>query len=245
MLTAENLSGLRCTNSRPLDLQSVQQPPAQRRFQHLARSPDVYYTQDGTQRCNYCLQLLALHRYAHRTQERLRTLRQRLRNEKKEQILEQVRTEILDVVASRGASSCQTSVPRQFRPNNQNPHIAHRHEANRTTTDAPEPKTGAASSSADVQPDTATPRQYMYICPHCSKSIQSTVAIGRIYHRHAAGCGKKFRVANGFLAGRTHAHTCPTCNAVVHSTKASGRIQVTHWTPNGKLCRTNHWHVQG
>ena len=87
-------------------------------------------------------------------------------------------------------------------------------------------------------------RVYTYLCPHCAKSMQSTVATGQVYHRRGDGCGKKFRVANGLLAGRTLAHTCPTCGTVVHSTKAFGQIQITHRTPNGKQCRTDRWPVQ-
>ena len=110
-----------------------------------------------------------------------------------------------------------------------------------------ETRTGVAHSSTQqlaAEPDTATPRVYTYLCPHCAKSVQSTVATGQVYHRRGDGCGKKFRVANGLLAGRTLAHTCPTCGTVVHSTKASDQIQITHRTPNGKQCRTDRWPVQ-
>ena len=121
------------------------------------------------------------------------------------------------------------------------------HEARQTSMGTDETRTGVAHSSTQqlaVEPDTATPRVYTYLCPHCAKSVQSTVATGQVYHRRGDGCGKKFRVANGLLAGRTLAHTCPTCGTVVHSTKASGQIQITHRTPNGKQCRTDRWPVQ-
>ena len=147
----------------------------------------------------------------------LARLRQRERRHRHAAILEDVRKEIQEI-----------------------------HEARQTSTRAEGPKTDTAHSSNQqlaVGPDTVTPQLYTYICPHCAKSVQSKVATGQIDHRRGDGCGHKFRVANGLLAGRTHTHTCPTCSAVVHSTKASGRIQVTHRTPNGKQCPTNHWHV--
>ena len=115
------------------------------------------------------------------------------------------------------------------------------HEARQTSTGAEEATTDAPHSA--TQQLAATPRVYTYICPHCTKSVQSTVAIGQVDHRRGDGCGKKFRVANGLVAGRAYSHTCPTCGTVVHSTKASGRIQVTHRHPNGKLCHTDHWCV--
>ena len=106
------------------------------------------------------------------------------------------------------------------------------HEARQTSTGAEEATTDAPHSA--TQQLAATPRVYTYICPHCTKSVQSTVAAGQVDHRRGDGCGKKFRVANGLVAGRAYSHTCPTCGTVVHSTKASGRIQVTHRHPNGK-----------
>jgi predicted RNA-binding Zn-ribbon protein involved in translation (DUF1610 family) len=115
------------------------------------------------------------------------------------------------------------------------------HEARQTSTGAEEATTDAPHSA--TQQLAATPRVYTYICPHCTKSVQSTVATGQVDHRRGDGCGKKFRVANGLVAGRAYSHTCPTCGTVVHSTKASGRIQVTHRHPNGKLCHTDHWCV--
>ena len=71
------------------------------------------YTQNGTQTCNYCFQLLAVFRCAQRTRERLRTLRRKLQRQKKEQILDQVRADIWAIVGSRLSSSCQASVPQE------------------------------------------------------------------------------------------------------------------------------------
>ena len=175
------------------------------------------YTQDGTQVCNACTAFAFVCRLAHRTNQRLARLRQRETRHRHAAILEDIRKEIQEI-----------------------------HEARQTSTRAEAPKTDTAHASNQqlaVGPDTVTPQLYTYICPHCAKSVQSKVATGQIDHRRGDGCGHKFRVANGLLAGRTHTHTCPTCSAVVHSTKASGRIQVTHRTPNGKQCSTNHWHV--
>ena len=88
------------------------------------------------------------------------------------------------------------------------------HEARQTSTGTEETRTGVAHSSTQqlaVGPNTPTPHVYTYLCPHCAKSVQSTVTTGQIDHRRGDGCGKLFRVANGVLAGRTRAHTCPTC----------------------------------
>jgi len=73
-----------------------------------------------------------------------------------------------------------------------------------------ETRTGVAHLSTQqlaAEPDTATPRVYIYLCPHCAKSVQSTVATGQVYYRRGDGCGKKFRVANRLLAGRIHLRT--------------------------------------
>ena len=165
------------------------------------------YTQDGTQVCNACTAFAFVCRLAHRTNQRLARLRQRETRHRHAAILEDVRKEIQEI-----------------------------HEARQTSTRRAEaPKTDTAHASNQqlaVGPDTVTPQLYTYICPHCAKSVQSKVATGQIDHRRGDGCGHKFRVANGLLAGRTHTHTCPTCSAVVHSTKASGRIQVTPPRPN-------------
>ena len=176
------------------------------------------HTQDGTQVCNACTAFAFVCRLAHRTNQRLARLRQRESRQRHEAILADVCKEIQKI-----------------------------HEARQTSMGTDETRTGVAHSSTQqlaVEPDTATPRVYTYLCPHCAKSVQSTVATGQVYHRRGDGCGKKFRVANGLLAGRTLAHTCPTCGTVVHSTKASGQIQITHRTPNGKQCRTDRWPVQ-
>ena len=157
-------------------------------------------------------------RLAHRTNQRLARLRQRETSQRHEAILADVRKEIQKM-----------------------------HEARQTSTGTEETRTGVAHSSTQqlaVGPNTPTPHVYTYLCPHCAKSVQSTVATGQIDDRRGDDCGKLFRVANGVLAGRTHAHTCPTCGTVVHSTKVSGQIQITHRTPNGKQCRTDRWAVQ-
>ena len=71
------------------------------------------HTENGTQTCNYCFQSLALFRCAHRTRQRLRTLRTKLQRQKKEKILDQVRADISTIVRSRLPSSCQASVPQE------------------------------------------------------------------------------------------------------------------------------------
>ena len=177
------------------------------------------HTQDGTQVCNACTAFAFVCRLAHRTNQRLARLRQRESRQRHEAILAQ-------------------TFARRFRKSTR---------LGKRRWEQTETRTGVAHSSTQqlaVEPDTATPRVYTYLCPHCAKSVQSTVATGQVYHRRGDGCGKKFRVANGLLAGRTLAHTCPTCGTVVHSTKASGQIQITHRTPNGKQCRTDRWPVQ-
>ena len=118
--------------------------------------------------------------------------------------------------------------PSRSNPRGRSQEIQEIHEARQTSTRAEAPKTDTAHSSNQqlaVGPDTVTPQLYTYICPHCAKSVQSKVATGQIDHRRGDGCGHKFRVANGLLAGRTHTHTCPTCSAVVHSTKASAEFK--------------------
>ena len=66
------------------------------------------------------------------------------------------------------------------------------------TTDAPHSAT---------QQLAATPRVYTYICPHCTKPVQSTVAAGQVDHRRGDGCGKKFALLMAWLQAahiRTH-----------------------------------------
>ena len=71
------------------------------------------------------------------------------------------------------------------------------HEARQTSTGAEEATTDAPHSA--TQQLAATSRVYTYICPHCTKSVQSTVAAGQVDHRRGDGCGKKIRVANGLV----------------------------------------------
>ena len=195
----------------------VQRTQATSRVHSLAAKSETYagwYTKV----CNACTAFAFVCRLAHRTNQRLARLCQRESRQRHEAILADVCKEIQKI-----------------------------HEARQTSMGTDETRTGVAHSSTQqlaAEPDTATPRVYTYLCPHCAKSVQSTVATGQVYHRRGDGCGKKFRVANGLLAGRTLAHTCPTCGTVVHSTKASGQIQITHRTPNGKQCRTDRWPVQ-
>ena len=65
------------------------------------------------------------------------------------------------------------------------------HEARQTSTGAEEATTDAPHSA--TQQLAATPRVYTYICPHCTKSVQSTVAAGQVDHRRGDGCGKNSR----------------------------------------------------
>ena len=182
------------------------------------------YTQDGTQTCDHCFRALAVQRCAQRTHERLRTLRRRLQNQRKEEILAQVRLEILDVVARRGANSCLPSVPQE------------------SSHQVPE-QTGEECRNqlapAVRQPDRKT---YTYICPYCNSAVRSTVCTGRI---DAPGqhCGARFRVKDGQVQ-RSFQHVCPTCGANVQSKKPYGRITAQHSTPAGKRCRCERWNVQ-
>ena len=163
--------------------------------------------------CNACTDFAFVCRLAHRTNQRLARLRQRETSQRHEAILADVCKEIQKM-----------------------------HEARQTSTGTEETRTGVAhSSTQQLSGPAPTPHVYTYLCPHCAKSVQSTVTTGQVDHRRG---DELFRVANCLLAGCTHAHTCPTCGTVVHSTKVSGQIQITHRTPNGKQCRTDRWPVQ-
>ena len=148
------------------------------------------YAHNGTQVCNACTAFAFVCRLAHRTNQRLARLRQRETSQRHEAILADVRKEIQKM-----------------------------HEARQTSTGTEETRTGVAHSSTQqlaVGPNTPTPHVYTYLCPHCAKSVQSTVTTGQIDHRRGDGCGKLFRVANGVLAGRTHAHTCAHMSNMRH-----------------------------
>ena len=199
--------------------------------------------QNGRQTCDACraiaVQATVRKRAAQRTAQRVQPLRKKLR-------VQQTLRETWEAIAACVSARQQQTAMAQSSLADVGLKIQKRHDGRPTTAKAVEAKAGAAHSSTQalaVGSDNATPRRYTYICPHCAKSVQSTVVTGEVDHRRSDGCGKRFRVANGLLAGRTHPHTCPTCGAVVRSTKASGRIQITHRTPSGRQCRTNHWHV--
>jgi hypothetical protein len=117
--------------------------------------------------------------------------------------------EILDAVASRGAKLQQRpaeqgaehlapAMPRQHQAmlSDARKESATTHEGHSNTTEPAEAKTGSAHSSIQQRADRpdarATPQQYIYICPHCTTSVQSTVATGQVDHRRGDGCGKNF-----------------------------------------------------
>ena len=124
------------------------------------------HTQDGTQVCNACTAFAFVCRLAHRTNQRLARLRQRESRQRHEAILADVRKEIQKM-----------------------------HEARQTSTGTDETRTGVAQTSTQplaARPDAATPRVYTYLCPHCAKSVPSTVTTGQVDHRRGDGCGKFF-----------------------------------------------------
>ena len=180
------------------------------------------YAQNGTQCCNHCLQSLALHRYAHRTQERLGTLQRRLRQEKKERILHQVRNEILDIVRTRASSSCHAGVPQA-----------------EISTAENRLENSSRIPSQPVQKQAT----YDYVCPFCHESCRSRVYTGKVDHRNH--CGKQFMVTNGVVSGRGagYKHKCPKCGVDVLSSKCYGQIRVKHKNGVGRTCSQTTWTV--
>ena len=178
--------------------------------------------QNGTQTCNHCFQSLALHLYAHRAQERLRTLRQKLRNQKKEQILHQVRNEILNLVRTRASSSCHANVPHA--------EISIAENALENSSRIPSQPFGKQAT-------------YDYVCPFCHESCRSRVYTGQVDHRNH--CGKQFMVTNGVVSGRGagYKHKCPKCGVYVLSSKSHGQIRVTHKNGVGRSCSQTTWTV--
>ena len=188
------------------------------------------YQQDGTQRCNDCVQQALVDAIAQRVHAKLARLRARIKKEQQAANLSEKKRRnaaiVADIRALIAAQSFRTSCP----------------DATTTPDNHMPPQTNHATSppsnTAALEPPKTT---HAYTCPFCSGTVHSSVHTGQVNHR--THCGKQFRVQNGIVVGRMCHHLCPQCGATVQSTKTAGRIQIKHKTPQGRPCSCQSWQV--
>ena len=187
------------------------------------------YQQDGTQRCNDCLQEALVGAIAQRVKAKLARLRKRIKTEhqaaimaKKKQRNAAILAEVRALIAAQSLQTCNQNAPT----------TPHNHAAAPTHLATPQ------TTSAATEPPKTT---HAYTCPFCLGTAHSSVDTGRVDHR--TQCGKQFRVQNGCVVGRVYHHQCPQCGATVQSTRNAGRIRIKRNTPQGRACSCQSWQV--
>ena len=186
---------------------------------------------DGTQRCNQCVQLALVCAIARRANARIERQRQRATRQRQEAILAEVRA----LIAEKRVRAVAAVASGSLVPAEADMQDTGATACNLAADSARTPQSGAAPT----EPATSQQRRYTYTCPFCAGTINSRIETGCMDHR--AICGNQFRVRNGSVVARSHEHSCPKCGTKVWSTKATGRIQSLHQTAEGKPCKQQEW----
>ena len=186
------------------------------------------HTENGTQTCNYCFQSLALFRCAHRTRQRLRTLRTKLQRQKKEKILDQVRADISTIVRSRLPSSCQASVPQeashQVPPKIEEQCLA---EPDGKQTKEAEPKAWQEAIAEEVR------KEIDKIVVERKNNIAAAAAqpaagpTPRTQHAPSPpeGANRPPQAHAARAAQQQYTYKCPACQEAVQSSVFTGKVQ--------------------
>ena len=180
------------------------------------------HAQDGTQQCNTCVSLALVCRVARRANQRVLCLRHRLKREREQSIVEDVRREIAAITERRAKTSAQATPGAMGLPEK---------AANAGCEGLARAASGAGATHKlppACGPQENTDDTFHYTCPFCEAAVSSSVRSGRVDHRRH--CGNRFQVKDGCVVTKQMVYQCPFCDGKVSSNVMTG--QVNH----GSVC---------
>ena len=216
------------------------------------------YTQDGTQRCNACVSLALVGRFAARANQRLVRLRDRIQQTRQQASIDAVRQESATITAQDAkrreqtgpaATRTATSTAKDARRPEEVPAATRPGHGQSGANDAGPQEAGVAGAMS--APHGSTPSQprapgrspeennckrFEYTCLFCNGVVRSRVRSGPVNHRKH--CSKQFRVTDGRVRNKQMAYRCPFCDATVASSVMTGQMTIRACAATGSMSGT-------